>query len=280
MTPLPLIFDRLLLRHRRNRSAGHWEKYNFLYHTAASRLAERLQLINRPLKRVLDFGCRAGEWSQHILTQSTTGQVITSDLSLKFAQAARNTLSSPRALSVVMDEEALPFADASFNLVTGCLGLHTVNDLPGMLAQSRRILMPDGMLLASFFGGPTLGALRAALIEAEIEIHGGAGARVAPFTDIRDAGTLLQRAGFIQPVVDDEALTVTYDTLRDLMHDLRGMGETNILTNRRRIPDRPALFSRAEALYKDRHPDGRIAATFHILTLTAWTPPGESEPPQ
>ena len=278
MTSVPLIFDRLLLRHRRNRSARHWEMYHFLHQTAANRLAERLEFTNRPFKRVLDFGCRAGEWASHILTRSTTQHVVTTDLALEFARTTRRRLPSPRIMSLVADEEALPFASQSFNLVTGCLSLHTINDLPGTLARFRRLLAPDGMLLTNFFGGPTLGALRAALTEAEIEIYGGARPRIAPFTDIRDAGTLLQRAGFVQPVVDDEAITVTYDNIRHLMHDLRGMAETNTLIHRHRTPDRRALFSRAEDLYKDRQPDGRIAATFHILTLTAWTASEESDP--
>ncbi len=279
MTSVPLIFDRRLLRHRRNRSARHWEAYNFLHYTAANRLAERLELTNQTFKRVLDFGCRAGEWTRHILKRSTSQQIITTDLALEFARTTRNKFPSSRTLSLVADEEALPFAEQSFNLITGCLSLHSINDLPGTLAQFRHLLAPDGMLLTNFFGGPTLGALRAALTEAEIELYGGARPRIAPFTDIRDAGTLLQRAGFIQPVVDDEAITVTYNNIGHLMHDLRGMAETNILIHRHRALDRRALFSRAEDLYKDRHPDGRIAARFHILTLTAWAPGENSLPP-
>jgi SAM-dependent methyltransferase len=187
----------------------------------------------------------------------------------------------PRIHRLAADEECLPFADHSFDLVLSCLALHRVNDLPGILVQIRRVLRPDGLFLGCFFGGGTLGEMRAAWTEAEISEEGGASPRIAPFVDIRDAGMLLQRAGFALPVVDSDTLTVCYENAFDLMHDLRGMGETNILQGRRAGFTRRATMMRMADHYQDMfaQEDGRIPASFEIITLTAWAPdPSQPKP--
>jgi len=161
--------------------------------------------------------------------------------------------------------------------VVSNLALHWTNDLPGALAQLRRALKPDGLLLAAMFGGETLAALRAALIEAELGETGGASPRVSPVADIRDAGMLLQRAGFELPVVDGDLITVSYADALALMRDLRGMGETNAVAERARTLTRRRVLARAAAGYPDRDADGRIQAGFQIIFLTGWSP-HESQP--
>jgi SAM-dependent methyltransferase len=177
-------------------------------------------------------------------------------------------------LRVVADEEFLPFAAGTFDLVASCLSLHWVNDLPGALIQLRHALRPDGLLLVSLLGGETLHELRAALLEAEAEVTGGAAPRVSPFADVRDAGSLLQRAGFALPVVDADTITVSYPNALALMRDLRAMGEANALAERRRGFSRRGVLLRAAARYEERFADatGRVPATFKIITLTAWAP--------
>jgi SAM-dependent methyltransferase len=179
------------------------------------------------------------------------------------------------------DEEWLPLAEARLDLVLSNLSLQWVNDLPGALAQIRRALRPDGLLLATVFGGETLRELRSVLMEAEGEISGGASPRVSPFVDVREAGNLLTRAGFALPVVDTDTLTVTYPDLFKLMADLRAMAETNAVRARSRRPVSRALFLRAAALYAERFADarGRLVATFQIVTLTAWTPHASQQKP-
>ena len=142
------------------------------------------------------------------------------------------------------------------------------------MLQLRRALKPDGLLLASLFGGDTLAELRRALLEAELEEEGGASPRVAPFADLRDLGQLLQRAGFALPVVDSDTIEVTYADPLALMRDLRAMGESNAVAERRRAFTRRATLARAAARYRElfARPDGRIAARFEIVTLTAWAP--------
>ncbi|HEX7967021.1 MAG TPA: methyltransferase domain-containing protein [Stellaceae bacterium] len=198
--------------------------------------------------------------------------LVHADAALDFARQ------TPRP-RVVAEAEALPFARHSFDLVLSSLDLHWANDLPGALLQLRQVLRPDGLLLASLLGGETLFELRHALIEAELAEEGGAGPRVSPFADVRDLGMLLQRAGFALPVVDSDTVTATYADAPALMRDLRGMGETNALAERRRGFTRRATFARAAAIYAEQfgQADGRIPASFEIITLTAWAP-HESQP--
>jgi SAM-dependent methyltransferase len=180
---------------------------------------------------------------------------------------------------VALDEERLPFAEASLDLVVSTLGLHWTNDVVGALIQIRRALKPDGLFLGAFLGGSTLTELRQALTEAEAELLGGAGSRVSPFADTPDAAGLLQRAGFALPVADVDRVNVTYEHPLKLMADLRQMGETNVLAERHPRKLTRALLARACEIYQARFAgtDGRIAASFEIVTLTGWAP-AESQP--
>ncbi len=175
---------------------------------------------------------------------------------------------------LVLDEEALPFAPASLDLVVATLTLQAVNDLPGSFAQIRRALKPDGLMLAAIVGGDTLTELRESLLAAEVELTGGASPRVAPFADLRALASLLQRAGFALPVADTDRLTVRYPNLFALMADLRALGATSSLTDRLRVPARRALLVRAAEIYAERFsdPDGRIRATVEIVSLSGWAP--------
>jgi SAM-dependent methyltransferase len=181
---------------------------------------------------------------------------------------------APTGTRLALDEEALPFSANQFDLVVSALSLHWVNDLPGALLQIQRTLRPDGLFLASLYGGDTLGDLRAALTDAELEISDGASPRVSPFVDVRDAGMLLQRAGFSLPVVDAETITVSYPDPLALLHDIRGMGEANALLTRHQRPLRRAVLQRLFEHYANRHASdvGRITASFQIVTLTGWKP--------
>ncbi len=178
------------------------------------------------------------------------------------------------AMRVVADEERLPFAPDSLDLVVSLLGLHWTNDLVGALIQIRRALRPDGLFIGAFLGGATLTELRQCLLEAEDEVIGGAGPRVSPFADGLDAGALLQRAGFALPVADVDRLVVRYRHPLRLMADLRAMGETNALVERPRRPLTRPVLARAFALYQERFglADGRVPATFEIITATGWAP--------
>src|SRR5712692_7596155 len=197
------------------------------------------------------------------------------------AGTAAATSKHARVPSVVADEEALPFRDASLDLVVSALALQFVNDLPGTLVQVRRALKPDGLFLAALAGGDTLTELRQAFAVAETEIDGGVSPRVSPFADVREMGALLQRAGFALPVADIDRIVVRYASPLALMHDLRRMGATNTLTERRRIPLRRATLKRMIEIYGERFADadGRVRASFEIVWLSGWAPHASQQRP-
>jgi SAM-dependent methyltransferase len=182
---------------------------------------------------------------------------------------------------VAADEEALPFGDATLDLVVSALALQFVNDLPGVLVQIRRALRPDGLFLAALLGGETLTELRQSFAAAESDIEGGVSPRVAPFADLRDLGALLQRAGFALPVTDVDRVTVRYDSVFGLMHDLRRMGATNALLARRRTPLKRATLQRMAEIYAQRFADndGRVRATFETVWLSGWAPHPDQQQP-
>jgi SAM-dependent methyltransferase len=272
-TPDPVrIFDRTLLARRRGRVAGAAADHDFLLARVADDLAERLAIVRRSFPLAANIGAHHGLVSRGIRGLAGIERIIDVD-------ATACLLRGASGLRVVADEEALPFAAASLDLVVSGLSLQLVNDLPGALVQTRRALKPDGLLLASLLGGATLKELREAWIAAEAEISGGASPRVAPFADVRDMGILLQRAGFALPVVDSETVSVTYPNPLALMHEIKAMGASNMLVARRRAPVTRGLLLRAAEIYAERFTgaDGRVRATFEILTLTAWAP-HESQP--
>ncbi|MBL6933969.1 MAG: methyltransferase domain-containing protein [Alphaproteobacteria bacterium] len=274
-------FDRGQLRRRRERAAQNWDQHNFLVEEMSARLVDRLDDINRDFSAILDLGRNGGEIATLLAARGGAGTLVECDISPAMLALGGGGDPTPAIRRLAADEELLPFADHSFDLVLSCLALHRVNDLPGTLIQIRRVLRPDGLFLGCFFGGGTLGEMRAAWTEAEISEEGGASPRVAPFVDIRDAGMLLQRAGFALPVVDSDTLTVRYENAFDLMHDLRGMGDTNILRNRRAGFTRRATLMAMADHYKDMfvQEDGRFPASFEVITLTAWAPdPSQPKP--
>jgi NADH dehydrogenase [ubiquinone] 1 alpha subcomplex assembly factor 5 len=276
------IFDRRAVRAHRDRAAhklAAGSEAEFLHREIGDRLLERLGEVKRAFPYVLDMGCRDGFLARALARRPGVERVIQADVSPAFARLAR--ASNRFFPTVVADEEALPFAPESFDLVVSNLALHWVNDLPGSLIQLRRALKPDGLLLVAMFGGDTLSELRRALIEAELAEEGGASPRVSPHADVRDAGALLQRAGFALPLVDRDRIQVTYEHVFSLMADLRLMGETNALRERRRRFTRRATMLTAAEEYLRRYADksGRLIANFEIVYLTAWAPgPGQPQP--
>ena len=258
MTDLITIFDRKRLIRRRRRAAASFSDHNFLFQETAAQLRERLKDIDRDFRTSLELGAR------HPVLGNQASVTVDID----------PTLGRGKKSFVSMDEEFLAFTPATLDLIISNLCLHWTNDLPGALLQIRKALKPDGLFLAAMLGGETLKELRTSLTQAELEIAGGAAPRVSPFVDIRDAGALLQRAGFALPVTDIDTINVTYENAFVLMKDLRGMGETNALTcTPSSVPAR-ALFPKAASLYQRRYANskGRVPATFQVLYLHGWGP--------
>ena len=246
----------------------------FLLDRVATDLAERLAAVLRRFDLVLDLGTPGDALRAALAGIPSVGTVISAGAALPEREGSGTRF-------VVADEEALPFGTAVFDLVVSGLSLQFVNDLPGALVQIRRALKPDGLFLAALAGGDTLTELRQAFAAAESEIEGGISPRVAPFADVRDLGALLQRAGFALPVTDVDRITVRYGTAFALMHDLRRMGATNALLDRRRTPLKRATLMRMAEIYAERFADadGRLRATFEIAWLLGWAPhPSQQQP--
>ncbi len=270
------VFDRRLLRVRRERAATSLNAHDFLLNEIGDRLSDRLADVTRKFPLALDLGCRGGVLARVLTGRGGIETLLQSDLSPRNAAAARR-----HGPSFVADEELLPIKSQSLDAILSNLSLHWVNDLPGALTQIRDALKPDGLFIASMFGAGTLTELRTCLMEAELAESGGVSPRVSPFAGLRDAAGLLQRAGFALPVADSDTLTVTYPDLFRLLADLRGMGETNLLLDRLKQPTRRTIFARAAALYHERFADvdGRLRATFQILFLTGWAPHESQQQP-
>jgi SAM-dependent methyltransferase len=242
----------------------------FLLDRIATDLSERLSTVLRKFDVAVDLGTPSDAVRRVLAANKNIGTVVAAGLD-----------GGDDSLRVAADEEALPFAEGSLDLVVSALALQFVNDLPGTLIQIRRALKPDGLLLAALIGGDSLIELRSAFAAAESEVEGGISPRVAPFADIRELGGLLQRAGFALPVVDSERVTVRYDSALALMRDLRRMGATNILYERQRKPLKRATLTRTVEIYAERFsaPDGRIHSTFEIIWLSGWVPHESQQKP-
>jgi SAM-dependent methyltransferase len=270
--PGPIVFDRHLLRVRRARARA-LGPATFLLDRVAAELSERLDPVMRTFNVAVDLGTPTDAVRRALAVSGKVGTIIA-------AEPDAATLGDT-FLRVAADEELIPFADGSLDLVVSALALQFVNDLPGTLIQIRRALKPDGLLLTALVGGDSLIELREAFAQAESEIEGGLSPRVAPFADLRELGALMQRAGFALPVVDSDRLTVRYDSPFALMRDLRAMGATNILSERRRAPLKRKTLQRMAEIYADRFADadGRLRVTFEIAWLSGWTPHESQQKP-
>ncbi len=276
MAAPPRLFDRALHRRRLDRAAGAYAGADFLKRRAAADIVERLEVIMRDFPLAVDLGARTGVFAQVLAAspaRTKIGLLIETDLS-------RRMLAGRAGARLQADEESLPFAPGSLDLVVSSLALHWANDLPGAMIQIRRALKPDGLFLGALLGGDSFTELRQSLMAAEAELTDGAGLRVAPLAETYDAAGLLQRAGFALPVADVDRLVVRYAHPLKLIADLRAMGETAALTE----PAGPlsrAVIARACEIYQERFsgPDGRVAATFDILTLTGWAPHESQQQP-
>ena len=277
-TDTPAPFDRALWRDRRDRAAQTLADADFLLAETVARTVERLEDVKRVFPAAAVVGAWDGSMAAALHGRFGIERLTQTDASPAMAALAERT--APFARTQVADEEALPFAEASLDLIVAPLTLHWTNDLPGALIQMRRALKPDGLLMAAMFAGTTLQELRAHLTNAEVETTGGLSPRIAPMADLRDLGGLLQRAGFALPVADREVIPVSYANPLRLLSDLRAMGESNVLRERHKAPLRRDTLARMLELYAQTADDsGSVTATFEIAFLHGWAPaPTQQQP--
>ena len=261
MTNDVFVFDRNIIRQNRNRCAPKLNEHGFLVDWSMDQIKTRLKDIKRTFKSALQIGYRTQKLDIKNIYTLDMAEGLTPDI-----QA---------------DEELLPFAPESFDLIVSPLNLHTTNDLPGTLAQIKGTLKPDGLFIAALLGGETLFELRDIMNKVEMDISGGLSPHVAPFADMPQMGSLMQRAGFNLPVIDSEKITVTYDNALKLMEDLRFMGEGNALIQRKKKLSTPDFFGKTVQEYAARYSDknGRIRATFEVIFLIGWAPHESQQKP-
>lgn len=265
----PVLFDRSLLKRRRERAAGEFDAFDFLHARAAEDLLDRLAMVTRDFETclVLGGGGAVGRALAGHRARAKLGTVIEADLSPALAAKSGHH-------GLALDEERLAIADESVDLVLSCLSLHWTNDLVGALIQINRALKPDGFFAGALLGGATLTELRQSMMAAESELKGGVSARVSPFADTIDMAGLLSRAGFAMPVSDVDRLKVRYGNSFVLMRDLRKMGETSVLAGRPRVPATRSLLVRTAEIYAQKfaEEDAKIPATFEIIHAAGWAP--------
>jgi SAM-dependent methyltransferase len=281
MASHPVIFDRRLLRARRLRAAAAGPS-TFLMERVAQDLSDRLATVLRRFELAVDLGTPTNAVCRALARTGRIGTIVAANA---FAGSLPERTQSEGfcagCLAISADEESLPFRDASLELLVSAFSLQFVNDLPGTLIQIRRALKPDGLLLAAFAGGDTLLELRQSFAIAEAEIEDGISPRIIPLVDVREAGALLQRAGFALPVTDLDRVTVRYESPMALMRDLRSMGATNPMIERTRRPLKRATLRRMTEIYAERFADAddRIRATFEIVWLCGWAPHSSQQKP-
>ena len=262
---VPQIFDRQRLRRNRTRRAAGLPDYDFLLRRAADDLAGRIALQNRRFETALVLGASGGALKRALKDNggARIDRLIESDLTAALVPQG----------GLVLDEEALPIKPQSLDLVVALWGMHHVNDLPGMLVQIRRALKPDGLFLGALPGGESLSALRAAFLDQEAALLGGAQPHIHPFADLQDLAGLLQRAGFSLPVADSDLVEVRYQDPYRLLDDLRGMGEANVLMARpRQFLRRDVLTAALAQFSAASHKDGKAVATFELCYIAGWSP--------
>jgi SAM-dependent methyltransferase len=255
-----LIFDRVLLRARRDRAATNFVVHKVLFDEIGEQLRDRLAGIKEDFRTILDLGACDDALARHFAGKDA--HVVATNFSAKMLRDVPGS-------AVAIDEEFLPFATGCFDLIVGNPGLHWVNDLPGALLQIKNALRPGGLFIAAIPGGSTLHELRASLLEAELLVTGGVSPRLSPVIDLPTISGLMQRAGFVLPVTDREMLTLAYPDIFALMRDLRGMGESAVHHQRPRRPTRRRIFVEADRIYRERFAlkDGSLPASFEILFL-------------
>ena len=258
------LFDTHLRTLKQKRARTNFDNHDFLHQWSDRVLIDRLEDVNRSFENAVHIG--------NLFQKST----------LPNSSKIKNFLTLDETDGqIIAHEETLPLKDNAIDLITSNLCLHTHNDLPGTLIQIKRALKPDGLFLSAMLGGETLYELRESLQHAEITLKGGISPRIFPFADKQQMGALLQRAGFALPVVDSEIITVTYESIFKLMHDLRGMGQSNIINERSRKNPGKALFMEAGRYYQENFsdPDGRIRASFEVIFLIGWLPHDSQQQP-
>ena len=275
------IFSKKKNQNSRNRASTKYKKYNYLFNEINNRLFDRLKFIKRQFVNTLEIGSKTGNTINLFNKKKDIKKIFISDISKEMLLMAKKIKTNKQKFFLNLDEENLPFKNKQFNLVFSNLYLHWSNDLFKVLNEIYRVLKPDGLFLCSIFGSNTLNELKYSLCNAEDKVLKSISPRVSPFIRLQDAGTLLQKVGFQLPVIDRDNIKIFYDDIFSLMRDLKGMGESNSLINRRKIFTTKELFNVTNKIYKKKFSENKkIYATFEILYFIGWTKHSSQQNPE
>ena len=275
------IFSKKKNQISRNRASTKYKKYDYLFNEVNKRLFDRLKFIKRKFVNTLEVGSKTGNTIGLFNKKKDIKKIFISDISKEMLLIAKKKKINKQKFFLNIDEENLPFKNNQFNLVFSNLYLHWSNDLFKVLNEIYRTLKPDGLFLCSIFGSETLNELKYSLCSAEDKISKNISPRVSPFIRLQDAGTLLQKAGFQLPVIDRDSIKIFYHDIFSLMKDLKGMGESNSLINRKKIFTTKKLFDVANKIYKKKFSENKkIYATFEILYFIGWSKHSSQQNPE
>ena len=275
------IFSKKKNQISRNRASTKYKKYDYLFNEVNARLFDRLKFIKREFTSTLEIGSRTGNTINLFNKKKDIKKIFISDISKEMLLIAKKRQTDKQKIFLSLDEENLPFKNNQFNLVFSNLYLHWSNDLFKVLNEIYRILKPDGLFLCSIFGSETLNELKYSLCSAEDKISKSISPRVSPFIRLQDAGVLLQKVGFQLPVIDKDNIKIFYDDIFSLMKDLKGMGESNSLIDRKKNFTTKKLFSVANKIYKKKFSKNKkIYATFEILYFIGWSKHSSQQNPK
>ena len=275
------IFSKKKNQISRSRASTLNSDYDYLFDEVNNRLFDRLNIIKRKFTNTLELGSRTGNTINLFNKKKDIKNIFISDISNEMLKIAKKKQSDKKIEFLSIDEENLPFESNKFNLVFSNLYLHWSNDLLKVLNEIYRVLKPDGLFLCSIFGSETLNELKYSLCEAEEKISKSIYPRVSPFVRLQDAGGLLQKIGFQLPVIDKDSIKIFYKDIFALMKDLKGMGESNSLIDRKKNFTSKKLFNVANDIYKKKFSENnKIYATFEILYFIGWTKHSSQQKPK
>ncbi len=257
-----------------SRSANDYAEYAVLQKMVTDRLLERLQLVSIVPKVIVDAGSGSGGAARQLKKMYRGAEVIQLDLSLDMLCKARSldSLFFSKQHFVCGDVEKLPLAKNVTELFFSSLMLQWCNDLDVAFTQVKNTLKKQGLFLFATLGPDTLKELRSSWAAVDDGVH------VNTFMDMHDVGDALVRAGFVEPVMDVENITMTYEDCFSLMKDLKALGANNADTERRKGLTGKNEMKNMIAAYENFRVEGRLPASYEIVYGHAWTPLQETVP--
>jgi malonyl-CoA O-methyltransferase len=264
--------DKRRMRASFEHAADTYDAVAVLQREIADRLLARLEVVRLKPRVILDIGCGTGYDVRQLAKRYPRARLLGLDIAETMARRAQRKSGlwnrmTGRCAFACGDAERLPLASDSVDMIVSNLTLQWCNP-QAVFAEVGRLLRPGGLLMFSSFGPDTLRELRAAwhAVDTTPHVHG--------FIDMHDIGDMLVHAGFADPVMDMEQLTLTYADVTDVLRDIKQLGAHNVAVSRARGLTGKTRFARFREAYESQARDGKIPATYEVVYGHAWAPEG------